>query len=441
MRRLCFVLGAVCLTACGDDGPAADDSGSTTAATTGTTGPGSSSTSGGESTAGSSGGEASSTGDDESGDSTTTGSQGCPDALPPANRVRQVIVALPFDEAGGQARRYGRLELDEDGNLSEVVQEFEMGRAFEGPIVFTPDGRFGVVPQTPVVDSNDSASLGVFRVADDGVVDVLDPGFVGDFYPSKITMAADGRTVWVIDSAFEDAGGGVYEVELDCDGTLIDHGRVLPGRLVSGLLFTPQGNAILSAIQMPGVTPGPQGFLFAWPGEDAPLSTADMLGHTDAVVEATALTPDGGLFAIADNSTFAPVSNQVGFVQIDGETLVGAGAIEVFNPYELVASPFDDVLLVASGESNTIYVLDYTPGGTPALSMRGPLEAADGQPVSLPGKATMVRRGDLEGLVLWAQDGGIRRIQLGGDGQVTDLGVHSPGSGLAWIVGGIGVQP
>ena len=354
--------------------------------------------------------------------------------LPPADRMRSVVVSLPFDGLE-QSKRYTVLQLAQDGTLSPPGAVFEMGRAFDGPIRLTPDGRFGVAAQVRVGFEEDN-SLGVFEVDARGSVTVVEAMFDSSFFPHSFTMSADGETLWVLDQAFPEAGGGIYEVSLGCDGTLSEVGLAVAGRLISTLDFTSDGRVLVGAHRFDGAPAEAEAFVFDWRNPAAPLGAADLFGHEDAVIQAAVVTPDDAMFVLADTSTFAPAPNRVGFGRVEDGTIIAEGTIDIFNPYEMVASPFGDVLLVASGEQNAIYILDYDPLADPAITLRGELEYV-GAPPQLPGKATMVQRGTLEGLVIWAENTGIRRIQFGGDGVVTDLGLHDIGE----ITGAIGVQP
>ena len=53
----------------------------------------------------------------------------------------------------------------------------------------------------------------------------------------------------------------------------------------------------------------------------------------------------------------------------------------------------------------------------------------------------MIERGPLSGLVLLAENQGVRRLYFEENGEVTDLGLVSSGEGPESIVGTIGVQP
>src|SRR6185295_3490683 len=110
------------------------------------------------------------------------------------------------------------------------------------------------------------------------------------------------------------------------------------------------------------------------------------------------------------------------------------------DPIAIVASPFDDAALVASGFGNAFFALDYDPDAAEPFAVRGEL-AYQGAPPQLPGGAVRVDRGALAGRVLVAENLGVRQVSFEGGGVITDLGLTSLGSGSESIVGAIGVQP
>jgi len=78
--------------------------------------------------------------------------------------------------------------------------------------------------------------------------------------------------------------------------------------------------------------------------------------------------------------------------------------------------------------------------GTPSRMADGELDY-DGTAPQLPANAVLLRRGNLEGLVLLSENTGIRRIRFEGSGAVVDLGLYDLGDGLENVPGAVGVQP
>jgi hypothetical protein len=110
------------------------------------------------------------------------------------------------------------------------------------------------------------------------------------------------------------------------------------------------------------------------------------------------------------------------------------------DPVDVVASPFNNAALVVSGFGDGIFALDYSPDTSPPFSVRGEISYMGSAP-QLPANAVMIDRGDLSGLVLVAENLGVRRVRFETDGSITDLGLEPLGSGPASITGAIGVQP
>ena len=100
----------------------------------------------------------------------------CERAPAAAERPRKVVISHPFKSGPASRNRadvFAVWELSADGELARTPQRFAMGRAADGQdIVFTPDGRIGVVVQ-------EDGSLGVFRFTPDGV-EVIHAAFTGD---------------------------------------------------------------------------------------------------------------------------------------------------------------------------------------------------------------------------------------------------------------------
>ena len=112
----------------------------------------------------------------------------------------------------------------------------------------------------------------------------------------------------------------------------------------------------------------------------------------------------------------------------------------VEDPVAIATSPFDDAAIVVSGFGDAIFVLDYSPDAAAPFSLRGELTYVGDAP-ALPGSVVEVERGALDGLVLVAENSGVRRVRFAAGGVVTDLGVLDFGSGTGEIVGAIGVTP
>ena len=86
-----------------------------------------------------------------------------------------------------------------------------------------------------------------------------------------------------------------------------------------------------------------------------------------------------------------------------------------------MASPYNDAALVSGGFDDALFLFGYDPAAQPALSARGEL-AYNGTAPELPFAAALIDRGELTGLVLVAENQGIRRLRFAPGGTVVDLG-------------------
>src|SRR5207245_4703195 len=136
-----------------------------------------------------------------------------------ADRTRKVVVSHPFAASGQKDTRFEVLELDTSGTLTKTNLTFNMGTANSRAIQFTPDGEIGVVAQ-------DDGSLGVFRFDAAGMVQVINAAFKGGFYATDVAVDAGGA--WVLDENTDNNGGGLYRVDIGCDGMPQARGRVIP---------------------------------------------------------------------------------------------------------------------------------------------------------------------------------------------------------------------
>lgn len=357
---------------------------------------------------------------------------GCPRAPAAADRARKVVVSHPYDADGEGANVYRVLDLAEDGALSDPGVTFELGRSTLGEIAFTPDGEVGLVAQ-------EDGTLGVFRLDGEAPV-VVHAAFAGGFYAAEVVVDPRGDVAYVLDTQWRENGGGIHRVAIGCDGALTDLGRWQASKLPAALHLL-DGAALVAAADWDGSAAGQDAHLLAWDGAPAWVAGADAFGDDDAIVGGTAVTPDGAYFLIGDTSQFSGVPNRIAVVRVGATSLAPAQVISpVEDPLTLVPSPHGDVVLAVSGFGDAVFVLDYDPTAQAPFANRGEM-AYSGAAPQLPAGAVTIDRGALRGLVLLAENVGVRRIRMPGDGVVTDLGLFSLGEGLDAITGTIGVQP
>jgi hypothetical protein len=365
---------------------------------------------------------------------TDGGAVGCPRAPAAAERARWVVVSHPFAAGGGDGNRYSVLALPESGELSMTGTSFTMGTGSGGTIAFTPVGEIGVLAQK-------DGSVGIFRLEDDGSVTVIEAAYDGSFYAASVVADPAGTHVWVLDAQWRESGGGIYRLDLDCDGAVIGDSLVAPSKLPYAMVMRDATHALVGAHDVLSSGTGDDAHLLRLDGAPAALAGADAFGDDEAIVASGALTANGRHFLLGDNSAFSGIPNRVAVVSVDGDTLAPVQVITpIEDPVAIVTSPFDDAAIVASGFGDAIFVLDYDEGAATPFTLRGELPYT-GTPPQLPGAAVLVHRGTLEGLALLAENVAVRRIRFEGGGTVTDLGPTVVGAGVENVVGAIGLTP
>lgn len=409
----CLILTA-CLVGC-DDGPSPTDAGPDAALLD----------DGGDRDAGAADAGTGDAGDRDAG--TDAGPAACPRSPAAADRTRYVVVAHPFGTPS-----YEVLELATDGTLSTTSRRFAMGQASSGEIVFTPDGEVGLIAQA-------DGTIGVFSLDVSGVPTVLHTGYDGGFYAGAVVMDPAGDGAWVLDSEWRESGGGVYRIEIGCDGRIAGEQLVAASRLPYGMGLLADGRAVLAAKDVLDTTLGPDVHVISL---DTPsvLSSADLFVEDDWIGGSFSVAFGEGHAFLGDNSAFSATGNRLGVVSIVGDIVTAVQEIAgVEDPVAILSSPFDDRVLVVSGFGDAIFVYAYDAASATPLTSLGEL-AYDTRRPALPGSAAMIRRGSLEGLVLVSENVAVRRVRFA-SGAVTDLGPFELGSGTDAIAGAIGVQP
>lgn len=415
---------AICLlllTACGDDDVAADASSPIDAMSVGDAG-------------GDTGNDA---GDDAGNDAGTDAAQdsgndaGVCRAIPPEDHERFVVVSSPF---GDDPNLFTVHRLSTAGELSATSTSFALSRAFDGQIAFSLDGALGAVAQ-------DDGGLGLFRVMEDGSVDVIASESRITYVSSVVADPNDMNRFWMLNSQTRNNGGGIYALDVDCDGNIVDERLVVRARLPYRLRFDSEG-AIVLARNIGGDEAG-----IGASEEGLDVHRVDL--ETGEVIESADLfSADewiGGGFDVDDSHAFA--GDIAGFSGTANLVAIGATgplmplqeipAIE--DPLGIVVSPFGDLVIAVSGFGNDVFVFDYDDAASTPLSNRQTLSYV-AERIQLPGVPVRVTNGALSGLVLIPENQHIRRVQFTA-GAVTDLGRYSLGEGNGAIPGALGVQP
>ena len=404
--------------------------GDTTPPTTTTSSSSSSSSSSG---AGGSGGAATTTTSTGSG-----GSAGCERVPGPADGPRKLVVSHPYDASAAKANVWEVLDVDAAGAITVTGNTVEMGRAFYGEVVFTPDGKVGITVQ-------EDGSLGVLRFDDSGEPTVVHAAFKGSFYAGSVVIDPTGDGAFILDPNWRNNGGGLYRVSIGCDGALTDLGLVAPSKLAYGMVrlgATPARAVLASADVLGSPATDSAHLLDLGGGEPTLLGGAPAFPDDEAIVAAVARTADDKFVLLGDNSEFSSVPNRISVLAVSSNGLSPVQMIPDLNdPFAILPSPFGNAAMMVSGYGNAFFAMGYDPGSaaTP-FTMKGEV-AYLGKKPQLPGNGVVIGRGALKGRAFVAETSGVRRVRFEADGQITDLGVLDFGEGLEKMVGAIGVTP
>lgn len=347
----------------------------------------------------------------------------------PADGTRRVVVSHPYDADGMKSNVWEVLDLSPAGELGRPGHTFTMGRAFVGEVAFTRDGRIGMAAQ-------EDGTVGVFALDDAGVPTVLEAAFAGSFYAERVVVAPTGE-IYVLDTQWRENGGGIYQLEVDCDGHVMDKGLVAASKLPAALAFTAAGDWVLAAVDIASSPAGADVHVVK-DGGTTVAASADAFADDMQIVGGATLTADGSTFFVGDTSQFGSEPNRIAVVPVTGAALGTPAMIpDIEDPIALLASPFADKVLVVSGFGDALFELTKT---NDTWASSGELAYQGGKP-QLPGGAVMIERGALRGLVLVAENLGVRRVEMGASGTIVDQGLYSLGDGLENTTGAIGVTP
>ena len=376
------------------------------------------------------------------------GGTACPRTPAAADRIRKVVVSHPYDSSAAKTNVWEVLDLSTTGALTRPIPNvtFTMGVGMYGEVAFTRDGEVGIAVQ-------DDGTLGVFRLDANGTPTVVHAKFDGSFYADHVVMDPDGSGAWVTDGEWRNIGGGIYRIDIACDGTVTDQGRVAEAKLPAGLVLLPDGRAVVSAYDILGSTAGTglnDVFLLSSLKPPALAASASAFptsdgGADEQIVSTAAVTSDGKYLLIADDSAYRDYGGtRIAAVEVLASSLRAAQVFDFDDPVAIVASPFGHPLIGVNGGisgSGGIFIIDYDAQNATPFSVRGELPHPGTTGPQLPGAAVMINQGSLKGLVLVAELSGVRKVAFHADYTVTNLGVLDFGSGYTGMVGAVGVQP
>lgn len=369
-------------------------------------------------------------------DASAPGVTACVRKAVTGDRVRAVIVSHPSDQNGEKATDYEIIHLGLDGKLARDGAHFTMGRNFNAPIFFSPDGEIGIAVQ------DDDGSLGIFRMTPSGTADVVAAKFGKEsFYADAAVFSADGSRLFIADSNRKTTGG-IHEVEIACDGTPTYRGRIFesPGSTALRLLPT-SSKLLVSAASAPGAAADHDIFLLDVASRPVKLeSSTALFGDGNAIAKGLDVTPDGKVGLVSDANEFLG-TNRVGVVSL-ATGLTKVAVLDIEGPSGVVVSPYGNTALVTAaggGSIDAFYVLSLAPSGM--ATSGGKFASLMGAKPQLPTSPVVVGDGTLKGLILVAEVEGVRRLRFEPNGGVTDLGVFTLQGGLEASVGSVGVQP
>jgi hypothetical protein len=350
--------------------------------------------------------------------------------------VRHVVVSHPFPPDGGSRdNRWELFSLSPAGVLTKTGTLFRMGRSSDGtsPIIFTADGRFGYVAQ-------EDGTIGVFRI-DGDTVTVVDPGYTGGFSAGKLVMQPSGHQLWVTDFDTQGNHGGVYSVDIACDGTLMNEQYVLPGDNASAAVLAPDAATLLVASRSLAASPLDQDLHLVDVTQATPSVVTSTTGFPDrdAIPSTVTTSRDGTIIALPDNGY--SVGSRIAFFTRAGNTLTAKAVVNTPNPYSVTFSPFGDVGLVVNSDGNDNFRRLTWNAAAGTFTVSAALAYVNGRP-QLPSAPVMLTRGALTGRMLIAELDSVRQLQFQPDGGITDVSkTAASGTSSEQILGTIGVTP
>jgi len=278
----------------------------------------------------------------------------------------------------------------------------------------------------------EDGTLGVFRVATDGTITVVDAGFGEDaLYASDIVWDLANERIWVVDENWRNNGGGLYTVDVDCStGALSAPTLQIPSKRARALLPLGDELAVVVAVDVADSEEGNDVHIVDL-GSGSAVASASVLDD-EAIVSRAAII-GGQWILFGDNAGFGSVPNRIGVARWDGTTLSSVQTLTPFeDPYAIVASPWDNAAIAVSGFGDQIVPLRLDGA---SWSLGTPFAAP------LPGAAVVLETGPLQGHVYVAENTGIHHLRFDESGRVMDLGSASFGTDVTDVVGTIGVQP
>ena len=302
---------------------------------------------------------------------------------PDADRV--VLANLPYEGTGAD---WAVLTLSAEAPSPTRARRSQRDAPTSTPAVH-PDGSLGIAPL-------DDGTISIVEVDAGGSVRVVEAGFTTGFYAEAVAMHPSGERVYVVDRNWEENGGGLYVLDLDCstgapsvpDDLPVDElGRLVATRLPAAALPIPGRPDRLVLIS--GPTPADVRLIDTTSG--AILDEVDVFPDDDAWLTTGAITPAGDLVLLTDTSAWSSRDNALAAVRVTGDSLTDVGSDALYDGVGIGISPDGTTAIVSSGYGDDIVRLSLDATAADAVTigphrqhrpsqLRGHRDRAAGQP-------------------------------------------------------------
>ncbi|MDF1563586.1 MAG: hypothetical protein P1V51_11115 [Deltaproteobacteria bacterium] len=359
----------------------------------------------------------------------------------PADRLRYGVVSHPRDAAGADSNVWHVFTVDTDGTITGTTRTFQMGRASEGEVAFTPDGEIGIAPLL-------TGGVGVFKLDADGTPTVIHTALdVG--YPNQVVMGHRGERAWTIDFQWEEHGGGIHELAIGADDSVTYVGRIMEGRSLGQMHLLPgRDEALVGGGAVNAVYDDADLFhIDLSVSPPALIQSIDLFGDEGCWASALALTPDERFVLMADNNMLG-TGHRVGIARFGTDGLLTAlPAVPqppafIEDPTGIHPSPSGGRIAVLASFGEALHSLTWDATQADGAFAHEGLAPGGNLGGQLPQGSVMIERGSLAGRILVAEYQHLHAFQHEADGTLTDHGRVALDAGSPPLtLGAIGIQP
>jgi hypothetical protein len=352
-----------------------------------------------------------------------------------------LVVSMPFD-TDSAGKKFSILSWN-NSTISQTGVSFQLDKVTEGAITFIDGGQFGLV-------QTDRGKVSVFRIDSTGKPTVIN----ADYRPrtcyanSVIADPANANRAYIIDV---NVSGGICAISIDSStGAISDAGQVMASTSPVSMLFPTTNNSqdtsgLAVVVSLSGVASLIDASTHAVIQTLLVFGTSNRDGSPDALVSDAVLTADNQFLLVLDNNSVTG-SMRLSAVRMNWsvKSMATSQVINKLNdPAAIVASPYNNALVISSAQGNALLRLLYDPQNAASpITMQGAITTKD-KP-QLPNTMVLMAGPEaIVGRVAVAELSGVRQIQFTEDGQVLDLGLNpaGPNDESGNIVGAIGAQP